>query len=269
MDSLARLCVGVKVVGGRSLLTFVHKFGDEGLELGYLLLEFLDAAGILGDALAVERGLLGGVIGHVLAVLLGVEALLEHAAAIALDDASRHAHDGAVIGHVLDDNRVTADLDVVADANVAEHLGARAHGDVVAQGGVALASFVAGAAERNALVEHAVVAHDGGFADDDAHGVVDKEVLADLCGGMNLDAGDVAGDLREHAGERSMAVFPEPMLGYVVPLGVKTGVRKKDDQTVLRGGILRLDGLDVLANGIDKAHRPPSLSAMAMRFNKV
>ena len=166
--------------------------------------------------------------------------------------------------YVFDDDRVTADLDVVADADVAEHLGARAHGDVVAQGGVALAGLVAGAAERNALVEHAVVAHDGGFADDDAHGVVDKEVLANLRGRVNLDAGDMTGELREHTGERSVAVLPEPMLGYVVPLGVKTGVRKENDQTVLRGGVLCLDGLDVFVNGIDKAYWPPFFSAMAM-----
>ena len=134
---------------------------------------------------------------------------------------------------------------------------------------VALAGLVAGAAERDALVEHTVVAHDGGFADDDAHGVVDKEVLADLRGGMNLDAGDVAGDLREHTGERAMSMLPQPVLGHVVPLGVQARIGKEDDQTVLRSGVLRLDGLDVLANGIDKAHRPPSLSAMAMRFNKV
>ena len=125
---------------------------------------------------------------------------------------------------------------------------------------MALAGLVAGAAERNALVEHAVVAHDGGFADDDAHGVVDKEMLADLCGGMNLDAGDVAGDLREHTGERAMTVLPEPVLGHVVPLGVQARIGKEDDQTALCGGVLRLDGLDVLANGIDKAHRPPSLA---------
>ena len=134
-------------------------------------------------------------------MLLGVEALLEHAAAVALDDASRHANDGAVVGHVLDDNRIAADLDVVANVDVAKHLGARAHRDIVAQGGVALAGFVAGTAERDALVEHAVVAHNGGLADNDAHGVVDKEMFADLCSGMNLDAGDVAGDLREHTGE--------------------------------------------------------------------
>lgn len=112
-----------------------------------------------------------------------------------------HAHDGAVVGDVLDDDRVAADLDVVANVDVAKHLGARAHRDIIAQGGVAFAGLVAGTTERDALVEHAVVAHDGSLANNDAHGVVDKEVLADLRGGMNLDAGDVAGDLREHTGE--------------------------------------------------------------------
>ena len=52
MNFLARLCVDVNVVGSRPPLAFVHELGDEGLELGHLSLEFLDAAGILGDALA-------------------------------------------------------------------------------------------------------------------------------------------------------------------------------------------------------------------------
>ena len=94
-------------------------------------------------------------------------------------------------------------------------------------------------------------------------------MFADLCSGMNLDTGDVAGDLREHAGERAMTVLPEPVLGHVVPLGVQARIGKEDDQGTLRGRVLRLDGLDVLANGIDKAHRPPSLSAVTMRFTKV
>lgn len=90
MNSLARLCVDARCrFVPLAFLAFVHELGDEGLELGHLSLEFLDAAGILGDALAVEGGLLGGVIGHVLAMLLGVETLLEHTAAVALDDASR------------------------------------------------------------------------------------------------------------------------------------------------------------------------------------
>ena len=38
MNSLARLCVGFDVVRGCPLLALVHEFGDEGLELGYLLL---------------------------------------------------------------------------------------------------------------------------------------------------------------------------------------------------------------------------------------
>ena len=70
MNFLARLCVDVNVVGSRPPLALVHELGDEGFELGHLSLEFLDVAGVLGDALAVEGTLLGGVIGHVLAMLL-------------------------------------------------------------------------------------------------------------------------------------------------------------------------------------------------------
>ena len=66
-----------------------------------------------------------------------------------------------------------------------------------------------------------------------------------------------------------MAVFPQPVLGHMIPLGVQAGVGQEDDQAILRGRVLRLDGLDILANGVDKAHRPPSLSAVIMRFNKV
>ena len=72
MGSLARLCVGVNVVGGRPPLALVRELGDEGLKLGHLLLELMYAAGILGDALTVEGALLGGIVGHVFAVLLGV-----------------------------------------------------------------------------------------------------------------------------------------------------------------------------------------------------
>ena len=36
------------------------------------------------------------------------------------------------------------------------------------------------------MVEHDVVAHLGGLADDDAHAVVDEEAAADLCAGAKV-----------------------------------------------------------------------------------
>ena len=62
--------------------------------------------------------------------------------------------------HVLDDDRVGADLGAVADRDRAQQLGAGADRDVVAEGRVALAALEAGAAQGHPLVErHAVADH--------------------------------------------------------------------------------------------------------------
>ncbi len=61
-----------------------------------------------------------------------------------------------------------------------------------ADGRVTLAVLLAGAAERDALVEGYVVADDRSFTDDHAHAVIDEEAAADLRAGMNLDAGKEA-----------------------------------------------------------------------------
>ena len=130
---------------------------------------------VLANALAVQARLLLDRVGHVLAVLVAVIGLLDDAAAVAPHHAAGNAYDGAVLGHVFYHNGITAHLDVVSNLDVAEHLGAGAHRDVVAKRRVALAALLARSAERDALVEHAVIAHHGGLADDDAHGVVDEE----------------------------------------------------------------------------------------------
>ena len=69
------------------------------------------------------------------------------------------------------------------------------------QRGVPLAVLLAGAAERDALVERDVVADDRRLADDHAHAVVDEEALADGGAGVDLDAGEEARDLGEPARE--------------------------------------------------------------------
>ena len=175
--------------------SLIGQLAHKGGELGDLRLEFGDAASVFGDTRAVaSRCLLAGV-GHELAVTLGVEGFFKDAASVAFDDASRHAYHGAVGRDVFDHHGVAADSDVVADGDVSQHLGAAANGYVVAQRRVALACLIAGAAQGDALVERAVIANDRGLANDDAHGMVDEEVLADVCGGVNLDAGHMPGYL--------------------------------------------------------------------------
>lgn len=245
------------------------EFFHEGAEFGDLHFELGDAASVFGDTRAVaSRCLLAGV-GHELAVTLGVEGFLKDAASVALDDAPRYAYHGAVGRDVFDHHGVASDLHVVTDGDVSQYLGAAANGYVVAQRGVALACLIAGAAQGDALVERAVIANDRGLANNDAHGMVDEEVLADVCGGVNLDAGHMPGYLRHDAGKAFATMVPQPVLGHMVPFGVKAGVGKKDDEAVLRGRVFPLNVGDILANSRDKAHlRHPSRANDALKYSE-
>ena len=103
-----------------------------------------------------------------------------------------------------EDNGASADARVCADGDVAEDVGVVADEDAVAEGGVALAVSFAGAAERDSLIERDVAAHDGGFADDDAGSVVDKEAAAKQRAGMDVDAGEKRANCESmRAGRRS------------------------------------------------------------------
>ena len=63
---------------------------------------------------------------------------------------------------------------------------------------MALAVLLAGAAQRDALVQQHVVADLRGLADHHAHAVIDEEAAADARAGMNLDARQSARKLADH-----------------------------------------------------------------------
>src|SRR5688572_11224980 len=85
------------------------------------------------------------------------------------DDArARVERHHGVVRDVLVDDRVRADLDVVADADRAEHARAGPDVDVVAQGRRAFALAFAGDAEAHALRERAARADRRARADGDA-----------------------------------------------------------------------------------------------------
>ena len=181
---------------------------DQCLKLGNLCLELGDAPRVARDALAVhDRVLLDGV-GHVLSVAACIEAFAHHTASVALDHAPGDANNRAVVGHVLHHNGVASDAYVVTNMDIAQNLGPRSHGDIVAKRGVALAALVARASQGDALVQDAVVADNGRLAYHDAHGMIDEETPPKLSGGMNLDAGEKPRDLRKDASEAACPVLP-------------------------------------------------------------
>src|ERR1019366_8152071 len=95
------------------------------------------------------------------------------------------------------------------DGDIAQYFCARANHDIVADRGVPFAVFLAGAAQRYTLVQRDIVAHDGGLADDDSHSVVDEKAVANLCAGMDLDAGNQPGELRQGPGRELPAMDPQ------------------------------------------------------------
>ena len=150
-------------------------------------------------------------------------------------------------------HRAGADLDVVADADIAQHLGAGAHHHAVAQGGMALAFLVARAAQRHALVEQHIVADFSGFADHHAHAVVDEEAPADGGAGVDLDARQKAADLRDHARHQRHPPAIQPVRQAVQQDGVEAGVAEEDLDHALGGRVFPENGVDLFPDGSQHA----------------
>ena len=172
----------------------------------------------------------------------------EHALAVAIDDVRGHADDGGVGRHVGQHHRAGADAGVFADGDVAEDVGVVADEDAVADGGVALAVALAGAAQRDALVHGHVAAHDGGFADHHAGGVIDEQAPAEQRAGMDVDAGEEAAHLRENARRQAQVVAPEPVRNAMNPHRPKARIAEQHFEPRARSRIALHHGADVFAN---------------------
>ena len=100
-----------------------------------------------------------------------------------------------VVRSIAGDDRVRAHQRASADRDRSEDLRARTDGDTVTDGRMPLATLALTAAERHPVVEHDIVAHLSGLADDDAHPVVDEEAAPDRRTRVDLDTGEPPGDL--------------------------------------------------------------------------
>ncbi len=78
-------------------------------------------------------------------------------------------------GTVAEHDRTGSYARVLSDRNVAENVGVVADEDAVAKSRMPLAVALAGAAQRDSLIERDVAAHNGRFADNNAIRVIDEE----------------------------------------------------------------------------------------------
>ena len=143
-------------------------------------------------------------------------------------DLGGDAHGGGVGGHLGEHNGVGGDAGVVPHPEGAQHLGPGGDEHVVADGGVALALVLAGAPQGDAVVDQAVVPHLGGFADDDAHAVVDDQAAADFRAGMDLNAGPEPAPLGYQTGQEFQPAAVQKMGQPVVKGGVHAGIEQKN-----------------------------------------
>ena len=84
--------------------------------------------------------------------------------------------------------------------------------------------FETGATERHALIDGAVIADLGGFANHHAHAVIDDEPAANARAGVNFNAGEEACPMRDPAPQPLEAVRPAPVGRPVHRQGVQAGV---------------------------------------------
>src|SRR4029077_17056548 len=141
-----------------------------------------------------------------------------------VEDAGRNTARRAPRRDISDDPRIRADLGLVADDYRSQDLGPGPGNDAVAQGRMAFSLIPRSSAKRYAVVEGDIVADLRGFADDDAHTVIDKKPPPDDSSWMDLDASQKTGDVRDEPPRPFQIPLPQPMRQPMQRARVEAGV---------------------------------------------
>ena len=128
----------------------------------------------------------------------------------------------------MHDHAARADLGVVADPDRAEHARSRAHHDVVAERGVALAVLKGGSTKGDALVERDVIANDGGLADHHADAMVDKKAVTNGRRWVDVNVREHSRNCLHYSSYQAKVMIPQPVGDSVAPDSVEAGVRQDD-----------------------------------------
>ena len=162
-------------------------------------------------------------------------------------DARGNAHDRRMRRDFFEDDRACADLRAFAHGKAAQDLRARRNDDVLFDGRVALALFLARAAQRHALINDDAALDFRRFADDNAHAVIDEHASLDLRRRVDLDARQKFGELRDHARQQFQVHFIQSVCKPVPRERVYPRIGQPDLEFVARGGVVALCRFDVRA----------------------
>src|ERR1700730_9242603 len=107
------------------------------------------------------------------------------AACLAARLGARHGY-MTVEPHRLGHHRAGGDADAMADLDITEDFCAGADHDAVADFGMAVFPFLAGAAQGHVVQYGDIITDLGGLADHEAGGVIEENAAADLCRRMDV-----------------------------------------------------------------------------------
>ncbi len=161
------------------------------------------------------------------------------------DDAGGNTGNRGVVRHVLQHDRPRRDARAMADADVAQDLGPCPDQDAVLDLRVAVAVFLAGAAQCHGMQHRDVVADDGGFPDDDGMGMVDHDPLADPGIGMDVDAEGLADPHLDEVGHVAPAGAPQPVPDAIGLHGLIALEEQDGLEIAVAGRIAFVDGHQV------------------------
>lgn len=139
----------------------------------------------------------------------------------------RDSGDGGVWRDVTEDHAAGSDFRVASDFHPAENFRARADEDSGADDGMAIARFLAGAAEGNLVEDGDIILDDGGLTDDEGSGVIKEDAAADFRSRVDIGGKHFRGDALEVEGEPTAPLIPEAVADTVGAEGHESFVKKE------------------------------------------
>ena len=114
-----------------------------------------------------------------------------------------------------------------------------------------LAFIPTGATQGHPLVERDVITNFSGLTDDNAHAVIDKEASTDLRPRMNLDTGQPATKVRQHARQPLPTRRPQVMGQAMQPDSVQTRIAGQHLKGVARRRIAMEYALNIFSHALE------------------
>ena len=97
-----------------------------------------------------------------------------------------------------------------------------------------------GTAQRDALIDRAIVPNLGGLSDHYPHAMINKDTPSDLGARVNLNSGRPARELRHESSQPTQIRLPETMRQPVQRQSVHAGIARQDLQFASGSGITRV-----------------------------